>query len=143
MPKILLISISICLLLLSCKKNDELGPCATVIPKCVCGSFLLLDRWGQPLIGEKRMYHPDSIKMLTEPEKWNLRFEDSLVFFNYGSLSSDKEYYLYLSSDVQDTITMNFTSTQGECFTVKNISDFKYSGAKTSIDEDEIIVIKF
>ena len=143
MPKILLVSISVCLLILSCKKNDELGPCANVIPKCACSSFSLLDRWGQPLIGENRMYHQDSIKMLTEPKKWNLRFEDSLVLFNYGSLSSDKEYYIHLSSDVQDTITMNFTSTQGECFTVKDISDFKYSGAKTSMDRDEIIVIKF
>src|SRR5690606_9203595 len=105
--------------LISCQ-DDDLEPCSTVIPTCACGQFLLLDRWGEPMIGENKAYYPDSIKMLNEPEKWDLRVEDSLVFFNYGLLSSNEEYYIYLSSTVQDTITFNFTNTPGECFNIKN-----------------------
>lgn len=122
--------------------SDDLGPCSNVMPTCACGQFLLLDRWGEPLIGENKAYHPDSIKMLNDSEKWNLRVEDSLVFFNYGLLSSDEEYYIYLSSSVQDTITVNITNTPGECFTVKNISEFNYSGTRTTIDGNKVVVIE-
>lgn len=94
------------------------------------------------MIGENKTYHPDSIKMLNDPEKWNLRVEDSLVFFNYGSLNSNEEYYIYLSSSVQDTITVNISSTPGECFTVKNISEFNYSDARTAIDRSKVVVIE-
>ena len=94
------------------------------------------------MIGENKTYHPDSIKILNDPEKWNLRIEDSLVYFDYGLLNSNEEYYLYLSSTLQDTIKLNINNTPGECFTIKNISEFNYSGAKTTIGGDRIIVIK-
>ncbi len=139
--RLLFASLGISLLFASCT-DDDLGPCANVMPACACGQFLLVDRWGSPLIGEDKMFHSDSIKMMNEPEKWNLRIEDSVVFFNYGLLTSNKEYYLYLSSSVQDTIQVSISSTPGECFTVKNISEFNYSGARTTIDGSKIVVIK-
>lgn len=126
--------------LFSC--SDDLGPCANVGIPCDCGQFLMLDRWGEPMIGENKTYHPDSIKILNDPEKWNLRVEDSLVFFNYGSLNSNEEYYIYLSSSVQDTIILNFTFTPGKCFTVKNIYDFNYNGGKTTIENNRVLIIK-
>ncbi|WP_417601439.1 hypothetical protein [Owenweeksia hongkongensis] len=140
-PKLLFTALSIIILFTSCT-DDDLGPCANVMPACACGQFLLLDRWGSPLIGEGKMFHPDSIKMINGAERWDLRIEDSLVFFDYGLLTFNKEYYLYLSSSVQDTIQVSITSQPGECFIVKNISDFTYSGARVTIDDNKIVVIK-
>lgn len=135
-----LIALGIILNTFSC--SNDLDPCANIGIPCACGNFLLLNRWGEPMIGQNKAYHPDSIKMLNAPEKWNLRVEDSLVFFNYGLLNPNEEYYIYLSSSVQDTITLNFTNTPGECFTVKNISEFNYSGARTTIDRNKVVVIE-
>ncbi|WP_417608713.1 hypothetical protein [Owenweeksia hongkongensis] len=140
-PKFLFTALSIIFLFTSCN-DDDLGPCANVMPACACGQLLLLDRWGSPLIGEDKMFHPDSIKMINGAERWDLRIEDSLVFFDYGLLTSNKEYYLYLSSSVQDTIQVSITSQPGECFIIKNISDFTYSEARVTIDDNKIVVIK-
>lgn len=94
------------------------------------------------MVGENRMYHPDSIEILNAPDKWRLTTEDSMMYFNYGLVSSNEAYYLKLSSDVVDTVNLNIKITEVDCGAIKDIAEFYYSGAKVTIDDNRVVVIK-
>ena len=98
-------------------------------PKRYDCELILLDKSEISLIGNDKLYKPDSISMIIDGSKWTTIIDSDKILWNYSGLDkyNETKYFLYLSSIDTDTIDFKISRQTGECFDSFKIDTLKYN----------------
>lgn len=146
---ILLISLNILTLTLSCDNCDTSSP-----PPTAPIRFAIVNKLGNNLVtGNTSKFHPDSIMLLEADQKTNTIFQKdfnkSLQGFWYQAdcLKNDKgssTLYLKLNSVDMDTLLVSYETIKSECYTYHQYTHFLHNGVEIypSGETSALLIIK-
>lgn len=108
----------------SCNQKD-----VECYPKRYDCEIFLIDKNGVSLIGNNKLYKPDSISMIIDGSKWTTTVDSDKIVWSYSGLDkfNSTKYFLFLSSTDTDTIDFIISKQSGECFDSFKIDTFKYN----------------
>ena len=121
-------------ILINCSNNDDTD-CSTVLPPPNNFTLKLVDQAGNSLIGNT--FVQDSFKLYNNSETLYIKpfptgFQDELVIF-MSEVTNNQEYYLELDQTDTDTLVVNHSINQTDCFSFYILQSFLYN-AETIYD---------
>jgi hypothetical protein len=118
---LLLIFIMLCF---SCERKK-----VECYPKLYECEIKIIDKNGVNMIGNDKLYKPDSVAMIIKGSRWTILVDSSKILWNYSGLDSlnNTKYFLYLSSLDTDTIDFKISRQKGDCFDSFSIDTFEYN----------------
>jgi len=142
MRLILGLSIFVLILFGTCDSRHDICDTAEPVPSVT--SFMLIDdSTGRSIIGHDRVFKPDSINVLnTYPPIQVGLGQDSIVRFNFGSVESGGTHLFNLSETDVDTIQIEYSLLEGDCFTVKKMEAFHYNSKWIEGSNGLYIIVK-